>query len=134
MIPRFRVLALALMALCLLSAPASRGAFAASPVYTVVPIEADGVPVREFRDSSGVVFGYAWSGLAHPDLHKLLGPYGEEYRKGLERNPRRAGHRSNHSFTTDHMVVQKWGHMRKLQGRAFFPALLPAGVSTDVIK
>ena len=34
----------------------------------------------------------------------------------------------------DRVVVEKWGHMRNLQGRAYAPALLPPGVSSDEIR
>jgi len=35
---------------------------------------------------------------------------------------------------TDRVVVEKWGNMRNLQGRAYAPALIPPGVSIDEIK
>jgi hypothetical protein len=35
---------------------------------------------------------------------------------------------------TDSVVVEKWGHMRNLQGRAYAPALIPKGVNVDEIK
>jgi len=35
---------------------------------------------------------------------------------------------------TDGVVVEKWGHMRNMQGRAYAPALIPKGVNVDEIK
>jgi hypothetical protein len=34
----------------------------------------------------------------------------------------------------NNVVVEKWGHMRNLQGRAYAPALMPQGVSVDEIR
>ncbi len=42
--------------------------------------------------------------------------------------------RKRQQLTTDNIVVEKWGHMRNLQGRAYVPGLVPAGVSIDEIK
>ena len=48
-------------------------------------------------------------------------------------SPREPGRR-NQKVETNRIVVEKWGHMRNLQGRAYVPALIPAGVSIDEIK
>ena len=32
------------------------------------------------------------------------------------------------------VVVERWGHMRSLHGRAYDPALFPAGVKIDEIS
>jgi hypothetical protein len=116
-----------------IAAPLAANA-AAAPAYTVTATQSGGATVREYRSASGEVFAIAWTGLAHPNLPKLLGPYADEYRDGLVANPRIPGHRSQHSFQTAHLVVQKWGHMRKLGGRAYLPALLPNGVKADDIR
>ena len=44
---------------------------------------------------------------------------------------RAAGHLQ---VKTDRVVVAKWGHMRKLQGRALVPALILPGVNLDEIN
>jgi len=31
-------------------------------------------------------------------------------------------------------VVETWGHMRAMRGRAYVPALVPAGVALDEIR
>jgi hypothetical protein len=86
--------------------------------------------VREFVDRSGTVFAVAWSGIAPPDLPRLLGAYHQEYRaaaaKRAARGPRRV--------ESAHVVVETWGHGRALQGRAWIPSLVPAGANLDDVQ
>ncbi len=104
-----------------------------SPEYTVHEVRSATTTIREYASPSGIVFGIAWSGLTHPDLTPLLGTYHSEYRKILRQTPRQPGHR-HIQVKTDRIVVEKWGHMRNLQGRAYVPDLIPQGVSVDAIK
>jgi hypothetical protein len=101
--------------------------------YTIEEMVSESTTVREFISSSGVVFGVAWNGLTHPDLTMLLGSYASEYEEALQRTPRKPGRRY-HQVKTNRFVVEKWGHMRNLQGRAYAPALVPPGVNIDEIK
>ena len=101
--------------------------------YTVQELRSDSVTVREYVAPSGVVFAIAWNGLIHPDLTSLLGTYIGEYRAALQHVPREYGSR-HRKVETDQIVVEKWGQMRNLQGRAYVPALIPSGVSIDEIK
>jgi hypothetical protein len=101
--------------------------------YTVQETETDATVVREYVAPSGLVFGIAWNGLTHPDLTKLLGSYAAPYKKALRQTPRKPGLR-RHQVKSDQVVVEKWGHMRNLQGRAYAPALIPPGVSVDEIR
>lgn len=101
--------------------------------YTVWESQYDTITIREYASSSGIVFGIAWIGLTHPDLTPLLGSYASEHKKALSHVKRQPG--SKHvKVKTDHIVVEKWGHMRKLQGRAYVPGLIPEGISVDEIK
>jgi Protein of unknown function (DUF2844) len=101
--------------------------------YTVYVIGSDSAVIREYVSSSGVVFGIAWNGMLHPDLTQLLGSYAGEYQEAVQKTPRKPGQRRL-QVKTDRVVVQKWGHMRNLQGRAYAPALIPPGVNIDEIK
>jgi len=109
------------------------GATTTRDSYTIQSIESDATTVREYISPSGVVFGIAWNGLTHPDLAPLLGSYASEYQEALRQTPRKQGRRSIH-IETRHIVVEKWGHMRNLQGRAYVPDLIPPGVSIGEIK
>ena len=101
--------------------------------YTVEEIASDSTTVREYVSSAGVVFGIAWNGYVHPDLTQLLGSYSGHYSSARKNAPHVQGRR-NQRIAADDVVVEKWGHMRNLQGRAYAPALVPSGVSIDEIK
>ena len=101
--------------------------------YTVYQLEYDGTSVREYVSPSGIVFAIAWNGLIHPDLTPLLGSYAGEYHEALRRTVRKYGER-HLQVKAAHVIVQKWGHMRNLQGRAYAPDLIPAGVTVDEIR
>lgn len=97
--------------------PLCPAAFRKGPYgYTVHEIESDASSVREYMAPSGVVFGIAWNGLIHPDLTPLLGSYAVEYRAALKQTPRKPGRR-RHQVKSERVIVEKWGHMRNLQGR-----------------
>ena len=102
--------------------------------YSIHELTSDGTAVREYVSPSGIVFGIAWNGLAHPDLRPLLGSYAGEYEAALRQTPRKPGLRRHEALKTERVVVEKWGHMRNLQGRAYAPALIPPGVAIDEIK
>lgn len=103
------------------------------PAFTVHEIDSGPTVVREYVSPSGIVFGLAWNGLLHPDLEQLLGSYFGEYRESLAQTPRIQGNRSLR-IMTGNIVVEKWGHMRNLRGRAYAPALMPFGITADEIK
>ena len=101
--------------------------------FTVQEIKSGSTTVREDISPSGVVFGVAWNGLLHPDLTQLLGSYSDEYHEAFSRIQHNKG-RSRLQVKTDRVVVQQWGHMRNLRGRAYVPSLIPPGVSVDDIR
>ena len=101
--------------------------------YTIHEFHSGPNTVREYVSSSGVVFGVAWNGLIHPDLTLLLGSYATEHQRALSHVVHHPGRRY-FKIKTDNMVVEKWGHMRNLRGRAYVPALIPQEISTDEIK
>jgi hypothetical protein len=101
--------------------------------YQVQEIVSDSTTIREYISPNDIVFAVAWNGLSNPDLTQLLGSYADEYHQALHKTPRKHGRRFNR-VKTDRLVVEKWGHMRNLQGRAFVPNLIPPGVSIDDIK
>ncbi|MGD0585712.1 MAG: DUF2844 domain-containing protein [Oryzomonas sp.] len=115
------------------SLSAVRGATTVQPGYTVQEIVSDATHVREYVSPGGIVFAIAWNGFTPPDLTSLLGSYAAEYQQALQDTPRHTGMRHQH-VEGKRVVVEKWGHMRNLQGRAYVPALVPSGVSLDEIK
>jgi len=109
------------------------GSTAVKSACTVRKIVSDATTLNEYISPSGRVFGITWKGLAHPDLTQLLGSYAEEYQNAMRQVPRQPGGRYIR-VNTNRIVVEKWGHMRNLQGRAYVPDLIPQGVSVDEIK
>jgi len=112
---------------------AARRATVARAGYTVEEVDTGAVRVREYVSPAGVVFAVAWNGLSPPDLDALLGSYAAAFRDADRQVPRTPGRRSR-AVRTPRLVVERWGHMRNWQGRAYDPALLPAGVSVDEIR
>lgn len=101
--------------------------------YTIKEFESKANIVREYVSSSGVVFAFAWGGLSHPDLTSLLGSCADEYRHDSPEGSRELGGR-NLQLTEKSVIVEKWGHVMSVQGRAYVPALVPWGVSVDEIR
>ncbi|TSK07986.1 MAG: DUF2844 domain-containing protein [Geobacter sp.] len=89
--------------------------------------------IREYVSPSGIVFAVAWNGFVRPNLKVLLGSYHNDYQKALSRRARNPGHREM-KLVSERLVVETWGHMRNLQGRAYLPGLLPEGVNIDEIR
>jgi len=100
--------------------------------YTVQELALDGTTVREYLNVSGIVFAIAWKGMAPPDMDVVLGSYADEYRAAKKQTARKHG-RKQSKVEAERVVVETWGHMRNLQGRAYLPALIPKGVSVDEI-
>ncbi len=101
--------------------------------YTVRELRSDAVTLREYVNPNGIIFAVAWNGQTHPDLAPLLGSYAGEYRAALQETAREPGRRRLR-VKTGQITVEKWGHMRNLQGRAYLPALIPPGVNIDEIQ
>jgi hypothetical protein len=101
--------------------------------YTVQELRSDSITLREYVAPTGIIFALTWNGLTHPDLAPLLGSYLGEYRTALEQVQRQPGSR-HRKIESDQIVVEKWGQMRNLHGRAYVPALIPSGVSVDEIR
>lgn len=101
--------------------------------YTVEEMSYEGTTVREYLNSAGIVFAVAWNGHLHADLDQILGSYAAEYRSARAQQTRSHG-RKRQKLSTANLVLETWGHMRALQGRAYLPALIPDGVTIDEIK
>lgn len=101
--------------------------------YTVEEVVYETTSVREFVSPAGIVFAIAWNGYVHPELTQLLGSYWGEYSTAQQKGSRKSGSRRL-KLATDNIVVEKWGHMRNLHGRAYVPALVPEGLNIDEIK
>ena len=103
--------------------------------YNIHEIQtASGVVVREYVSPSGNVFGVAWQGRSHPDLHQVLGAYYDQYVQAVQaQRAQRHGH-GPVLIQQPGLVVQMGGHMRSLTGRAYIPQSLPVGMRLEEIR
>jgi hypothetical protein len=90
-----------------------------------------GTVVREFVAPSGAVFGVAWQGPFKPDLNQLLGAHFP--RLVAAGHSPHGDHRTLQVHAAD-LVIESGGRMRALAGRAYLPALVPAGVAIGDIR
>jgi hypothetical protein len=86
--------------------------------------------VREYV-AGGLVFAIAWNGPSMPDLRQTLGRYFAVY--SAQAQSKRGGRTHLHVQNSD-VIIQAGGHMRAFAGRAYLPALVPAGMATDEIQ
>jgi hypothetical protein len=112
---------------------AARGGTTVNDSYRVQEMDYDGTTVREYVSSDGIVFAITWNGIRHPDLTTLLGSYAKSYDEALQKTPFQPGARRL-SLKADGVVVEKWGRVRSLHGRAYAPDLIPSGVTLDEIR
>jgi hypothetical protein len=97
--------------------------------YSIREISAEtGMHVREFLNQDGVVFAVSWSGPALPDLQQILGTHFAEYSAALAALTHPGFHRSVRVASSG-LIVESGGHLRAYAGRAYLPALVPAGVT-----
>jgi hypothetical protein len=100
--------------------------------FTTHEISYSGQILREYVANSGVVFAVTWKGITHPDLSLLLGNYYDEISSALDAPVKHGGART-HRLQSTNVVIEKGGHMRAVQGRAYIPALIPEGVHLEDI-
>jgi hypothetical protein len=101
--------------------------------FTVHEINSKGHLVQEFVSPDGIVFAVTWKGVSQPDLSVLFGTYFNEYRNASTRQKRPKG-RVPIVLETSNIVVERFGHMRDVRGRAYVPDLLPEGVTPEEIR
>jgi hypothetical protein len=92
-----------------------------------------GMHVREYLTRAGSVFAVSWAGPALPDLQQLLGTHFAEYTSALAALNRPGLHRSARVALAG-LVVESGGHLRAYAGRAYLPALIPAGVPVSELR
>jgi hypothetical protein len=99
--------------------------------HAVEQLRSDARTVREYVSPSGIVFAVCWDGITPPDL-SVLGAYAAPYRRGMAAQgaPRARVRR----VESGGAVVETWGHMRDVHGRAYVPDLVPTGVGLDEIR
>ncbi|GGP20660.1 DUF2844 domain-containing protein [Silvimonas iriomotensis] len=114
------------------SAKAAGASQSSNAAFTVNTLQTSlGTTITEYVGTDGKVFAVSWTGPQMPDLRTLLGTYFTQVSENA--TVRHAGHSANLVNTSD-LVVQSGGKPLAYHGRAWVPAMLPAGVSTDDIQ
>ena len=83
----------------------------------------EGVKVRQFVSTTGLVFAVAWDGPLLPDMERLLGGHFPLYQNALQQRKRSV------RVDTPSLSLESGGMMRAFVGRAYLPDLLPVGVT-----
>ena len=91
-----------------------------------------GVAIREYVSPSGNVFAVSWRGPFMPNLKQILGVFFLKFSEAARAESRTT--RSHLVVRQPEFVLESAGHMRSYYGRAYDPALLPAGVSVDDLR
>ncbi|WP_413581261.1 DUF2844 domain-containing protein [Bdellovibrio sp. HCB288] len=104
----------------------SKKATSTGTTYTVSESEEGDLKIRQFVNSSGVVFAIAWKGTSLPPLEELLGTYLPEYKQKVAARGRIYG-RKTLKIKTDNIVVEGSSRQTDQRGRAYIPASLPQG-------
>ena len=95
----------------------------------------NGVLIKEYADASGLVFAVTWTGPVLPDFEVLLGRHFSSLETHIK--TARPLTRSTTPLVLDQvtLVVRSTGRMRRFQGHAVAPLLIPQGlVIHDVIQ
>jgi hypothetical protein len=95
---------------------------------------ASGTMIREYVNPTGMVFAVAWDGPWLPDLRQVLGDHFDRYQAVMQSRQRSRTGRGAVLIDEPGLVVQMSGHPRAFKGRAYVPALLPAGLQLESIR
>ena len=102
--------------------------------YAIQEITTSELVVREYVFAD-TVFAVAWRGRRPPNLVSLLGSYFQDYQEAASaaaaNGPRMRGVTR---IQGAHVVVETGGHPGDIRGRAYIPALLPSGVTKEMIQ
>jgi Protein of unknown function (DUF2844) len=94
---------------------------------------ADGTIVREYVSPQGPVFGITWQGRSTPDMNQLLGTYVNNLQTATPAQTQ-IRHQRGITIKTSDFVYLNFCHLRTCQGSAYVPALIPSGVSVEVLR
>jgi hypothetical protein len=94
--------------------------------------DAGNTTINEYATSTGQIIAYTWQGPTMPDLHALLGKYADSYKAGAAAAANGDLHSSR--IARSDVIVESGGPMRGYVGRAWLPAALPPGVTSDDLQ
>lgn len=91
-----------------------------------------GTEVHEYVNAQGTVFAVSWAGPFLPDLREVLGVKFDTMVNHVRQ--RAGGARSQVRVQQDDVVIFSGGRPGGFSGRAWMPALLPAGFDTNAVR
>ncbi|QDK37458.1 DUF2844 domain-containing protein [Bdellovibrio sp. NC01] len=101
--------------------------------YTVREITEDVRVIKEYVNSSGVVFAVSWSGTGLPDLAATFGSYYAAYKeKVAAKTPNR--NRRIATVETADLVFSNMTVGASMKGMAYISKLLPAGLAPEDLQ
>lgn len=92
---------------------------------------ADGVTVREYVLPDRIVFAVTWQGPVRPDMSALLGSYFPSFANPPASRPQGSGALIQ---TDGDFRIESFGRKGHFFGKAYLPALIPAGVNVDALQ
>ena len=101
--------------------------------FTVHEIDTGMQQIKEYMTLNGTVFAVTWHGMGSPDLRALLGSYADEVQT-LDPQTSKQFRRQKRMTRSDHVIIEKFGHMRDIRGKAYVPQLMPNGVTSADIN
>ena len=111
----------------------SAPAFTPASSYTDLKKTLDsGTELHEYVNSNGTVFAVSWQGPYMPDLKEMLGTRFQDLLDHVRTQSR--GARSQVRLAREDLVIYSGGRPGAFEGRAWIPALLPAGFDTGAIQ
>ncbi len=91
-----------------------------------------GTEVHQYVNDRGTVFAVSWSGPFLPDLKEMLGTHFGTLVDHVKQRPGGAG--AQVQVRQDDVVIFSGGRPGAFEGRAWLPALLPAGFDTNAVR
>lgn len=104
----------------------------AQPAYQVFESvdSTDHVTLEQYATSTGTVFAVAWRGAGMPDLQAVFGAYFTQFTSLRQHS---AASRHLLSINDPSLMVDIHGPNGDIIGRAWVPALVPAGVDVNTV-
>ncbi len=101
---------------------------ASNAPYSMTEIVKNAHTIREYTDASGNVFAITWSGVSHPDMAEITSIYLNEVNTADTQTEHRRSAATRITISTN-VIVEKFGHMGHVQGRAYLPNSMPVAIS-----
>lgn len=107
-------------------------AMSAAPYTDLKETLESGTEVHQYVNDRGTVFAVSWSGPFLPDLKEMLGTHFATLVDQVKQHP--GGIRTQVRVQQEGVVIFSGGRPGAFEGRAWVPALVPAGFDTNAVR